>query len=465
MGCMEACKTYVREEKYSPIISKENGNLVSKNEFNHLRRFTKNFEGNLSHGKFASSLVKMDSNNRISLISDLQQTRGNQYVKRILGRAKLKISEPGDIYEQEADRVAEQVMRMPEHVVQRKCPGDKNKKGLVQLKTDGSSGGKVSAPDNLVSVLGPGQPLDAETRAFMEPRFGQDFGKVRTHSDSNVALIAKALNAEAFTIGRDMVFGAGQYTPNTTEGKNLLAHELTHVVQQRHNKIEHGIIFRSPEEPTKKEIQQDEFLHDLAKDPKEALNEWRNLKKAEQTVLITYMAINYDTTFAQKFLENASRRTAPEIITEITNIQSNTPEKLISAGYRLSHISRGVVRTEYWVHPSGNEKWIIRSADLPVTGSKTKGVPNDMDILPTCNDPEICYGRIIADVENITIGSDTGQGLLFGNGNIELVKKDGKIITFVRKGGGYRKYDENLRGVQSLEIDAENIFQVSIPFK
>jgi hypothetical protein len=79
----------------------------------------------------------------------------------------------------------------------------------------------------------PGQPLDAGNRAFMEPRFGRDFSGVRVHTDPRAAESAQAVNALAYTVGRDVVFGAGQYAPTSHAGQRLLAHELTHVVQQR----------------------------------------------------------------------------------------------------------------------------------------------------------------------------------------------------------------------------------------
>src|SRR5215213_1966192 len=79
----------------------------------------------------------------------------------------------------------------------------------------------------------PGQPLDANTRAFMEPRFGHDFGRIQVHADSQAAESARAVNALAYTVGQDVVFGAGQYAPGTTEGRRLLAHELAHAMQQR----------------------------------------------------------------------------------------------------------------------------------------------------------------------------------------------------------------------------------------
>ena len=78
----------------------------------------------------------------------------------------------------------------------------------------------------------PGQPLDAETRAFMEPRFGHDFSQVHVHTDSKAAESAQAINALAYTVGRDVAFGAGQFAPHLAAGQKLLAHELTHTIQQ-----------------------------------------------------------------------------------------------------------------------------------------------------------------------------------------------------------------------------------------
>ncbi len=79
----------------------------------------------------------------------------------------------------------------------------------------------------------PGQPLDADTRTFMEPRFGHDFSRVRVHTDVKAAESARAVNALAYTVGRDVVFGTGQYAPQSSAGQRLVAHELSHVVQQQ----------------------------------------------------------------------------------------------------------------------------------------------------------------------------------------------------------------------------------------
>ena len=90
-----------------------------------------------------------------------------------------------------------------------------------------------TAPPIVHEVLrAPGKPLDAATRAYMEPRFGQDFSRVRVHDDARAGRSARAVNALAYTVGSDIVFAQGQRAPGVPSGRQLLAHELTHVVQQ-----------------------------------------------------------------------------------------------------------------------------------------------------------------------------------------------------------------------------------------
>jgi len=110
-----------------------------------------------------------------------------------------------------------------------------HKKGLQSKSRNSQLGtwGESSIPFIVHEVLrSPGQTLDMETRAFMEPRFGHDFSHVRVHADKKATESAQAVNASAYTVGRDVVFGAGKYEPGTIAGNRLLAHELVHVVQQ-----------------------------------------------------------------------------------------------------------------------------------------------------------------------------------------------------------------------------------------
>lgn len=170
-------------------------------------------------------------------IMSLQRTLGNQAVQRLL-QAKLRVGAPGDAFEQEADRASEQ-MTQPACHCGGGCPkcqtGGQGRERLhLQTKRVGQGGaGQTEAPPIVDKALAsPSRPLDPETRAAMEPRFGRDFSGVRVHSNDEAAEGARAVQARAYTVGRDIVFGSGEYAPATTEGRRLLAHELAHVVQQ-----------------------------------------------------------------------------------------------------------------------------------------------------------------------------------------------------------------------------------------
>ncbi|MBV9957039.1 MAG: DUF4157 domain-containing protein [Acidobacteria bacterium] len=145
-------------------------------------------------------------------------------------QTKLKVGAHDDHYEQEADRVAEQVMSRPATVSSSSAPKLQAKE-LVQS----SARPDMHAPE--MSSLGNGSRLSAATRTHFEPRFGADFGGVRVHTDSSAAFAAASLDARAFTVGRDIVFGAGEYNPDTHAGRLLLAHELTHVLQQEQQRM------------------------------------------------------------------------------------------------------------------------------------------------------------------------------------------------------------------------------------
>jgi hypothetical protein len=154
---------------------------------------------------------------------------------RLPVQAKLKLGAIDDPLEHEADRVAERVARLPAAGI----PGETAHPKLRHSTADAARehgfphiGGK-EVPANVHEVLrSSGQPLDAATRAQMEPRFGHDFSGVRVHSDPTAAQTAHDMNARAYTMGDRVVFAAGQFAPGTSDGRRLLAHELTHVVQQ-----------------------------------------------------------------------------------------------------------------------------------------------------------------------------------------------------------------------------------------
>jgi uncharacterized protein DUF4157 len=110
----------------------------------------------------------------------------------------------------------------------------------IQRRAIGAPGPVTAPPIVHDTLQSPGRPLDGSTGAFMQSAFGHDFGKVRVHTDARAADSARAVNAHAYTVGEDVVFGAGAYAPDTQAGKRLIAHELTHVVQQRGSRTEHA---------------------------------------------------------------------------------------------------------------------------------------------------------------------------------------------------------------------------------
>ncbi len=160
-------------------------------------------------------------------------------------QTRLKVNQPGDSYEQEADQVAEQVMRMTDVEPPVSDDEDEGKNPLMRKQSAEPGADTITgfpdAPPIVHDVLNSngGQPLDATTRAFMEPRFGHDFSKVRVYTDTRAMKSAHAVNALAYTVGSDIVFGQGYYAPETSQGRSLLAHELTHVVQQRGKDLPH----------------------------------------------------------------------------------------------------------------------------------------------------------------------------------------------------------------------------------
>ena len=159
-------------------------------------------------------------------------------------QAKLAINKAGGEYEQEADRIADKVTQMQEPHLQRACAcGDtcptcrkKHSDDAEQIQTKRIQPGHTDqspAPASVREVLtSPGYPLPLSVRSFMEPRFGYDFSSVSIHSDAAAAQSAAEVNAHAYTVGNNIAFGAGQFSPDTSEGRWLLAHELAHVVQQ-----------------------------------------------------------------------------------------------------------------------------------------------------------------------------------------------------------------------------------------
>ncbi len=165
-------------------------------------------------------------------------------VPSVLLRSPLRVGAVDDPLEVEAERVADRVMRMPSsEMVVRRCPGgcpdeevlrrqpvEEEEDELLRTPADGGAPGVV--PGEAVRSGG-GGGLPPGSLRFFEPRLGVDLSGVRVHHDGGAARLASSVNARAFTVGRDVFFGAGEWAPGTTRGDRLLAHELTHTIQER----------------------------------------------------------------------------------------------------------------------------------------------------------------------------------------------------------------------------------------
>lgn len=185
-----------------------------------------------------------------------------RHILKDIIQPKLTIGQPNDQYEQEADVVADQVMRMPQAPlsIQRKCEDCEEEQlqmkplsesitpiiqkqseeeeelqmkgfdsGAIQMKSSEANSGLSS---QLSQTKGSGSKLSESTNHFMSSAFGTDFSRVNIHTNSSAVQMNRSLNARAFTHGNDVYFNEGEYSPGSSDGKRLLAHELTHVVQQ-----------------------------------------------------------------------------------------------------------------------------------------------------------------------------------------------------------------------------------------
>ncbi len=210
-------------------------------------------------------LEELPSAQRNAMIQRISQVQGHRHVQRVIAtlqggngghaektttpvprlQTSLEVGEPDDEYEQEADEVAETVMRMSDAPSPPPPDGDgnSNKGGSpphtsaapfeeIQASGEGAAPVTPGVETRINDMRGTGTPLPDSERTFFESRFGADFGGVRLHTGDAAAQTAQDLNARAYTVGTDIAFNAGEYRPGSEHGRKLLAHELTHVVQQ-----------------------------------------------------------------------------------------------------------------------------------------------------------------------------------------------------------------------------------------
>ena len=281
----------------------------------------------------------------------------------------------------------------------RQCACQDKEETLRRRSRPGAATGPV--PPIVQGVLrAPGTPLDPESRADFARRFGHDFAQVRIHADDRAAASARAVNAEAYTVGHHIVFAAGAYAPASSEGRVLLAHELVHTLQavpetrqtpaalriggaDDHAEHEADRIARIVDAPpapmpqdgnrapvvtdaapllrrqetaprSKDDSRKERTLRALARRPADALHRWRALKPQERSVVLQTMTDAYGAGFTAAFQPYAEGKKKPNLGSHHTNTED--PKALAKRGYRLASDPGGI---RIYVHPSGHEVWLI----------------------------------------------------------------------------------------------------------
>jgi hypothetical protein len=198
------------------------------------------------------------------------------------------------------------------------------------------------------------------------------------------------VRADAFTLGRDIVFGAGRFNPHTRDGLSLLAHELAHVVQQSGGNAPARrpapelsvpgragpVVQRQPETKNDADAKNEARLRRMARFPGEALTSWKGLKEADKDTVLWQMIDLYGPDFASEFLKYAKGEKKPNVSVTVTNSPDMTPKWLKDHGYRLADNGS----PQKWVHPSGHENWVLPPPSKPTE-------PPEDDRQKRCADP------------------------------------------------------------------------------
>jgi Domain of unknown function (DUF4157) len=216
-------------------------------------------------------------------VSSASQSRipspNNQAMQELLRggciQAKLTLGDIDDPAEQEAERIAADVTASD--AADKSAVRENDPHTIHRAPSSGHT--SMDAPGIVEQLLqSGGRPLDPESRSFFEPRFGQDFTHVRIHTGSEAAESARSIQAHAYTAGSDIVFDQGQFSPHSTQGRSLLAHELTHVLQ--HRSAPSTTIRRQPNSAPAQPARQDAFAvggDDIRKQVDDAVREFYQL--------------------------------------------------------------------------------------------------------------------------------------------------------------------------------------------
>lgn len=322
---------------------------------------------------------------RESLVKQLQRSYGNAYVQHLLrsmgAQAKLTVSDPDDVYEREADGVARavadaissQAQRQPEEEELQARPAadtqrQEEEEELLQAKS-ASDVQRQEEEEELMMKAGPdrpsplsaviesridaartgGEPLPEAARASLEPVFGHDFGDVRVHASGEADTLSRQLEAQAFTTGKDIFFRQGAYRPDTDAGKVLLAHELTHVVQQSGNHIQRKEdIPGDSEEPPKTTKDPKEIATKVlqaameTEEGKRAINQLRKGTTKEGAIAVDVLAAVTSSLFAANM---DLPKTACALITKVAKIEL---DKDIELGFQPIYKGKLTGKPKEW---------------------------------------------------------------------------------------------------------------------
>lgn len=412
---------------------------------------------------------------------------------------KLAIGAADDLLEQEADRIADQVMAIPLNSPVSNMPLP------IQRFAGQFSRQTATAPASVDQVLSKtGRPLDPMLRHDMEQRFGYDFSRVRLHTDALAEQSAREVIAKAYTVGNDIVFGTGQFIPGTNESRRLLAHELTHVVQQSeiekiHSSQSNGknglitipsrptevvpalassslqritpsshysrsVLQRDPERSTRSRRQPSDLdLRYMGRRPSFALHDWQRLNQSERDRVLWEIISRYGPNFALQFREYAYRRQQPNLVTEYTNLPSVTPQVLTRRGYHYAGDLNGLPT---WVHPSGREVVLIpqsrRSESATSEEAPSPGQQENPDHINVPSDPSSVYGAVTASRDSAEVLGTRGRVVQYADGTVEVYPTGTNIrYTYRPQPGGsnaYDFYDENGDRTTLIAFDFDEVF-------
>lgn len=308
-------------------------------------------------------------------------------------QAKLTISQSGDVYEQEADRVADrvanhqpspQVQQKPEGIIHRQTPEKEEEKPIarqtekeeeekpiarqaekeeeekpIQAKASDTQATGTHLSQQLNHSRGQGHPLPASTHAEMSNALGYDFSGVSIHTDAQAVRLNRELNAQAFTQGRDVYFNEGKYDPESLSGKHLLAHELTHVVQQtggepQRPKKSNEQISRAPGETLQRAIQdvQQAELSTFLSQPEPALPPSLRGKYLLSPVLMTIQR-----QVIRALVNRVLRREAPLTTTQLLELVLGQESDMGTALIICHNVTKALARGQSpinWVNVSRN---------------------------------------------------------------------------------------------------------------